>query len=168
MKSRVRTVSSPVVEETNMSSELNTAAPTCRHTQVRLVLSPWTRLSLFLMCFFVLSKKKKRKSQKVPLEMTRDHSPNSGLTPGKLAPLFCSLCVEVSQYHTDLAGIVNGYWITGTAESNLDVFGFPSRCQQCVFRVPGSENSFPSVSSEGLPAPSGPGPGSSTGGRPSC
>lgn len=35
MKSRVRTVSSPVVEETNMSSELNAAAPTRRHTQVK-------------------------------------------------------------------------------------------------------------------------------------
>lgn len=51
-----------------------------------------TSLSLFLMSFFVLSKKKKRKSQKVPSEMTRDHSPNSGLPPGKLA-LLSAVCV---------------------------------------------------------------------------
>lgn len=44
VKSRVRTVSSPVVEETNMSSELNAAAPTRRHTQVKLVLPPWTQV----------------------------------------------------------------------------------------------------------------------------
>lgn len=77
------------------------------------------------MSFFVLSKKKKRKSQKVPSEMTRDQSPNSGLPPGKL---------KVSQYPTDLAGIVNGYWITGTAESNLAVFLFPK--QMPAVRLP--------------------------------
>lgn len=86
-----------------------------------------TSRSLFLTSVFVLSKKKKRKSQKVPSEMTRDHGPNSGLRPGMLIPLFYSLCVKVSQYHTGPAGIVNGYWTTGTAESNLDVLLFPKQ-----------------------------------------
>ncbi|XP_029702214.1 palmitoyltransferase ZDHHC1 isoform X2 [Takifugu rubripes] len=72
VKSRVRTVSSPVVEEANMSSELNAAAPTRRRTQ-----------------------KKKRKSQKVPSEMTRDHSPNSGLPPDASSTSSVSLAQRI-------------------------------------------------------------------------
>lgn len=60
-------------------------------------------LSLVLMKLFVLSKKKKRKSQKVPAETAGAHGPGVVHPPGTLPP---SVVWTLSPSHTDPAALV--------------------------------------------------------------